>query len=165
MTEQLQKEIAIQIQTLPKELQKVITSFEWGNISEKIVKKYFFTEDEINSIQAEIALVVLGLESIDNLAYNIENNASTTKSEAEKITNDSIREIFDPMGKKLNEIIPKSLDNKNIHWQQNVDFILSGGDYTAFIQRVEEPKNIAPTVSTNTINASRFDDLKSKFTI
>ena len=140
MTEELQKEINSQIAILPKEMGEVVGDYNWQNISEEIAKKYFFDEDNINSIQAEICLVLLGLEYIDDLASNIENNVVTAKNEAENMTKEFIEKIFTPTAQKLEDIIKNNLGMKKIHWQQNLDFILSGGDYTAFIRRIEEKK-------------------------
>ena len=73
---------------------------------------------------------------------------------------------------KLTENIKKDLKNKSIHWQQNLNFILSGGDYTAFIRRPENPTRSAPDATMtggqngdDIFNPSKLDDLKSKFTI
>jgi len=44
------------------------------------------------------------------------------------------KKILAPMYKKLIENIKKGLPNKNPNYEQSVDFILSGGDYTAFLE-------------------------------
>ena len=65
------------------------------------------------------------------------------------------------------ENMKKSLPTKIVSWQQNLDFILSGGDYTSFIQKRVEKKDVERWVpkETSTFNPSKLDDLKSKFTI
>ena len=162
MTEELQKEINTQIELLPKEAKEAVVSSNWQNISEEIAKKYFFDEDDINSIQAEISLVLLGLEYLKDLASNIENTVATTKNEAENMAKEFIEKIFTPLAQKLEENIKKNLDKKDIHWQQNLDFILSGGDYTAFIRRIEEKKE--ETQKKETTNGT-INDLRESFTI
>ena len=163
MTEELQKEINSQIATLPKEMGEVIGSYNWQNISEEIAKKYFFDEESINSIQDEISLVLVGLEYLEDLASNIEYNAGTTKNEAEKMTEEFIEKIFNPIAEKLNENIKKNLNMKSVHWQQNLDFVLSGGDYTAFVRRVEKRKEEIPTK--NITNQAKINDLRDSFTV
>ena len=164
MTEKLKQTTKKELTTTPNDWQEVVNTLDWGTVSEGIGKKYFFSEDEINNLQVEIMLVLTGIEEIADLKVNIENNLIVSESNAEKITNELLEKIFKPITDKLTENIKKSLPNRNIHWQQNLDFILSGGDYTAFIRRVEK-ENEGQDSLKNNFNPSKLDDLKSKFTI
>ena len=69
------------------------------------------------------------------------------------------------MAEKLNEVIKKNLDKKNAHWQQNLDFIISGGDYTAFIRRVENQTSSSTPTNQTISNSSKMTDLRDTFTI
>lgn len=167
-TENIKGEISV----LPKEKQEVINNFGWGKIAEEIGKNHNILEDEIEVLKEEIILVLVGIENQYYLSLNLEENTNTNKNEAKKIAEEVNQKIFKPMVDKLNEVIKRDLKNKVIHWQQNLDFILSGGDYTAFIRKVESSASSASGTTmadkqnvSATFNPSKLDDLKSKFTI
>ncbi len=165
MTEELKKIIGEELQVLPKESMEAINSFDWEKVSKEIGSKYLFTEEEQNQLDAEIVLVMLGITEQEFLPSRIENNIITTHDNAEKITEEIVEKILKPIVNTLSEKIKSTLKSRVVHWQQNLDFILSGGDYTAFIRdpiiKTEE-KNDAPN---NPLSNSKLDDLKSSFTI
>ena len=165
MTENLKQLIKEVLVELPKESQEVINSFGWENISEEIGKKYYFGAQEINKLQVEIALVMAGIEKQNSLALNIENEIVTSKDDAIKIAEEIVQKIFKPMVNKLTEMIKKNLKSRVIHWQQNLNFILSGGDYTTFIERVKNETKDEILKGYQNLGPSKMDDLKSKFTI
>jgi hypothetical protein len=164
MTEKLKQNLKEQLALLPKESQGVINSFDWVKISEEIGKKYFLTEEDINMFQADVGLVLVGLAEQEYLAQDIEDDVIISKDHAEKMAEEVIEKILKPMVLKLTEIIKKDLKNKVIHWQQNLDFILSGGDYTAFIRRVENQTQNISNIKKE-FDPSKIDDLKKRFTI
>ncbi len=133
MTDKLKQIIKDEVGKLPKEAQEVINSLNWGMIIEKIGKKYLLDENETNDLQVETLLVLVGIEDGDFYATNIENNVGTSKAEAEKIANEALEKIFTPMSNLLEEKIRKNLPTRNTTPKQNLDFILSGGDYSAFV--------------------------------
>ena len=163
MTELLKQTIKEEIAIMPKEWQEVVNASKWDIVSEEIGKKYFLTEENIEDLQTEIGLIIIGEETIDNLRVNIEYNLVISEDSAIKIRDEIIKKIFKPMFDMFTENIKKNLKTKSIHWQQNLNFILSGGDYTAFIKRVET--EIKENPKPNNFNPSKIDDLKSKFTI
>lgn len=172
MTEKLKQTTKEELLRMPREWQEVVSVFDWGTISEEIGKKYFLGESEINDLQVEIMFILTGTEEIADLKINIENNLVISGSTAEKITNELLGKIFQPLTDKMTENIKRSLKARSIHWQQNLDFILSGGDYTAFIRRVESSASSASGTTmadkqngSATFNPSKLDDLKSRFTI
>lgn len=168
MTEKLKQIIKEEVAKLPKELQDVISSFDWVSTTEEIGKKYLLTESEINDIQVETLLVLVGIENSDSYAFNIENNVETSKEEAEKITEEINQKIFIPINDILVENIKKGEKIKNTNWEQNLNFIISGGDYSAFIKNKENltPSSPEETPKTNIpINPKKITDLRSKFTI
>jgi hypothetical protein len=153
------------IALLPKEKQELINNFGWEKIAEEIGKNHNLSEDEISVLKKEVTLILIDFRDFSFLAINIEDYAGINKNEAEKIAEEINQKIFKPMMNKLNENIKKTLKDRNIHWQQNLDFILSGGDYTAFIRRVENEMKDELPKNNDTFNPSKLDDLKSKFTI
>ncbi len=166
MTEKLKQNLKEQMGALPKESQEVINSFGWERISGEIGKRYFLTEDDINILQADIGCVLVGLAEQEYLGEDIESDITISKNHAQKIAGEVEEKILKPMVDILSENIKKSMRIRNIHWQQNLDFILSGGDYTAFIRRIEDQDRGINKINDNiTLNPSKIDDLKSKFTI
>lgn len=159
MTEKLKQTIKEEIEKLPKEAQEAINSLDWRNLAEEIGKKYLLTESEINDFQVETLLVLTGIEDGNYYKQNIENNVGTTKDEAEKITEEISQQIFIPIGNMIEENIKKNVKNKNPNAEQTLNFILSGGDYSAFLERREPatPNPIDNTQKTNTNNASVFN--------
>jgi len=164
MTEKLKQIIKEELIKLPKEIQEAINAHDWVKIAEEIGKKFLLTESEINDFQTETLLVLVGLESTDSYAKNIEYNVGTSESEAGKITNEALGRIFDPIMNTLEENIKKNLQNKNPSPEQTLNFILSGGDYSAFLGRTEA--TTSPPSSDNTHNkilgTSNILDLKNK---
>ena len=149
---------------LPKETQEIINSFGWEKISEEIGRKYSLNDEQIKNLKSQIGLILAESVGLEFIVVSIENNLDVNNEEAIKISQDVVNKILKPIAIKLMETIKKSLPVRSIHWQQNLDFILSGGDYTAFIQRIENEKK-DEILKTNTFNPSRVNDLKSKFTI
>lgn len=164
MNIKIQNIINEELAVLPKELKDIINIFEWDSLVEEIGKKHNLTPYKIFTLQIETALVLIGLVAPNLYIENIEQKVGVNQEEAKKITMETNQKIFTPMMNKLNETIKNNLPNRNIHWQQNLNFILSGGDYTAFIKRIEETKDEIPKPN-ESFNPSKMDDLKSKFTI
>jgi hypothetical protein len=167
MTEKLKQKIKEEVGKLPKENQEAINAFGWENIAEEIGKKYLLNESEINDFQVETLLVLIGLEDPDLYANNIENNIGVSKSEAEKIADETFQKIFTPINDILVENIKKSIKDKKPNAEQTVNFILSGGDYSAFMGE-NAPLLKEEGVGGGNLgegNKPKMDDLRSKFTI
>ncbi|MEK7140308.1 MAG: hypothetical protein AAB815_00830 [Patescibacteria group bacterium] len=146
MTEKLRQTIKEEIAKLPKEAQDIINAVNWVGITEKIAKKFNLTESEVTDFQVETLLVLTGLTNPELYSLNIENEVGVSKNEADKIADEVLEKIIIPMAKIKEDAIKKTLKEKDPHWQQNLGFIMSGGDYSAFvdtpkIERVEEVKN------------------------
>jgi hypothetical protein len=183
MTDKLKQVVKREVAKLPKENQEVINAFGWEQISEEIGKKYLFSEIELNDLQVHTLLVLLGLTDPESYAFNIENNIGTSKDESRKITDDVFRKIFIPINDILIENIKKSDKVKNPKPEQTLDFILSGGDYSAFMtpnSPLEEypagggGQNYPPRPSSTPeegnksnipIKPGKMDDIKSKLVI
>lgn len=133
MIEKLKQRTIDELAKLPKEMGDGINSLDWSNISETIGKKYLPNEKEINMLQAEILLVLIGIEKIDNLKTNIEINVNVTSQIASQITDELIQQIFNPISNKIEKLIKSNLPFKKTTWKQNINFIVSGGDYSVFI--------------------------------
>ncbi|MDD5720944.1 MAG: hypothetical protein PHT16_00645 [Candidatus Pacebacteria bacterium] len=133
MTEKSKKLIQEEMLNLPKEAQDAINASNWEKQSEEIGKKYLLNEDEIYTFQLETACFLLGLIDEDQYQKNIEDGIGTSKAEAEKISEEVIQKILIPINDLFVKNIKKSDKVKNATAEQNLNFILSGGDYTAFL--------------------------------
>lgn len=133
MNEKSKNLIKEEMLNLPKEIQEAINTSGWEKISEEIGKKYLLDENEIETFQLETASFLLGLVDKDSYPINIEDEVGTSKEEARKISDEAFQKIFTPITNMLEENIKKNLKNKNPSPEQTLDFILSGGDYSAFV--------------------------------
>ena len=133
MTEKLKQTIEEEVEKLPKEIQEVIKSSDWVNLTEEIGREYLLDEIQLNNFQLETLLVLVNLTDIRFLAINIENQAGVTKGDASAIATETSQKIFTPIYNILSENVKKALKNKKTNWEQNLGFVLSGGDYSAFI--------------------------------
>ena len=97
MTEKLKQTMNTEITKLPKERQEAINSLDWGKESEEIGKKFSFTDDEINNLQVETGLVLVGLANLDTYKQTIEESLRISRDEAEKISQAIFDRIFKPV--------------------------------------------------------------------
>lgn len=166
MTEKLKQIIKEEITKLPKELQEVINVFDWVKISEEIGKEFLLSENEINNFQAETLVILVGLEDPSFYSSNIENNIGTSKNEAEKIAEEVNQKIFIPISETIKKSIKEKLSNKKSNWKQSLDFILSGGDYSVFLEKENNLGTTSEFPKTNTLdNSQKINDIKNKFVI
>ena len=145
MTEKLQQIIKEEMAKLPKEVQDAINAFDWVKITEEIGKNHSLYEDNITNLQVETMLVLVGLERADWYLDNIKNNVILSEEKTKEISNEIFQKIFSPINKILEENIKKNLKNKTPNHEQNLNFILSGGDYGAFLPPSPPPP--APPLS------------------
>jgi hypothetical protein len=138
----------IEISKLPKDKQDAINSSNWVKETEEIGKKFSLTEDEINSLQTEVGLMLIGFVRPDNYIKNIEDNIIVSKNTAEQIFNEIFKKIFTDIAKKMELVVKNKIKSETPSWDQTINFILSGGDYSFFI---EKPIVIVPTVNLTNI--------------
>lgn len=138
LTEKSKNLIKEEMLSLPKEAQEAINASGWEKICEEIGKKYLLDENEIETFQLETASFLLGFVDENSYASNIEDEVGTNKDEAEKIAEEAFQKIFTPISRILEEDIKKNLVNKKPNYEQNLDFILSGGDYSAFMDKRDD---------------------------
>ena len=166
MTDKLKQIIKEEVAKLPKETQDAINAFDWASVVENIGKKYLLDESEINDLQVETLLILVGLEDGSYFAQNIENNVITTKDESEKIAEEVGQKVFTPIYNSVMENIKKDLKDRKIDPQQNVNFILSGGDYSVFLQQARQASDVNTTETDEAYaltNSKRIEELKNKF--
>ncbi|OGI94647.1 hypothetical protein A3A03_01240 [Candidatus Nomurabacteria bacterium RIFCSPLOWO2_01_FULL_40_18] len=133
MTEKLKQITQEEVSKLAPETQDAINSVDWAKITENIGRDSFLWDNDINNLQVETLLVLIGIEDINDYPENIENEIGTSKKEAEKIAGEVLQKIFTPINNILIEKIKASGKSRNTTPEQNLDFILSGGDYSVFM--------------------------------
>jgi hypothetical protein len=139
MTEKLQQTIKEELVKLSKEKREAINSVNWLSILEEIGKEYKLNESELNDLQSITLTVLVGLTDLDIYALDIEEELSTTRNDAGKIAKEVFEKIFTPITSAIEENIKKSGKDKNANPEQNLNFILSGGDYSAFVENPVPP--------------------------
>ncbi len=89
------------LQSLPQELQEVITSEEYEGKIAEISKAQLLTADQVSLLSNEIALVLFAFESYADLAQNIANSLKISKEKAVYLTEKTERVIVTPHVKAL----------------------------------------------------------------
>ncbi len=138
MTDKLKQIVAREVAKLPKEAQNAINSSDWGNTSEEIGKKYLFSEEEINDLQTITLTVLIGLGDFESMARDIESEIGTDQNEARKIAEEVEQRILILIYNNFEKNMRGSAKSKNPNWEQSVNFILSGGNYGAFLEEKKE---------------------------
>jgi hypothetical protein len=157
MTDKLKQLAKDEIAKLPREMQEAINSLPWMGIAEEIGRKYLLDDSEVNDLQTETLLVLVGLEDGELYEKNIE-NIGTSKEEAEKIATEVEEKILMPIQDFLSDKIRKGLVEERQDWDQNVDFIVSGGNYGVFLKKDTDSGlgKVAP------VGTSSTNDMKDK---
>ena len=132
MTEKLYEKMKEEVLKLPKENQVAINSFDWATEVEKICNKYQLRSTEINDVQTETGIFLLGLADFELFIINLE-ATGLTNSESAGIAREIMEKVFTPIGEKIETLIKGDLKNQIVRWDQSVNFIVSGGDYSNFI--------------------------------
>ena len=135
MTDKLKQIVKEEIAKLPTTNQEAINGINWAAVSEGVCKRNSLSESETNDLQVQTLLVLIGLESLDDFAGNVEDEVGTSKDEADRIATEITDRIFVPIADIGIENIKKNIKTKTPGWEQSVDFILSGGDYSAFMEQ------------------------------
>ena len=135
MTEKLAQTIKEDLAKLPLEVGKAITSSGWEEITEMVGKKYSLPEDDINILQLEVSLVLLGYNKISMLTTNIHSSVLTDEETAINISKELDERVFTPIEQSIQSLIKINPHYKNVNWNQTINFIISGGDYSVFLDK------------------------------
>lgn len=135
MTEKLTQTIKEDLIKLPLEAQKAITSSGWEGITEMVGKKYSLSDDDINILQLEVGLVLLGYNKINMFALNIKSSAVLDEETAMNIAKELDERVFTPIEQSMQSLIKINPHYKNVNWNQTINFIISGGDYSVFLDK------------------------------
>ncbi len=141
MTEKLTKIMNSEISKLSSGKQEAIRSVNWAAITEEISKYFSLTENQLNSFQTETGLVLVGFAEADEYTTNLETNAGITKIDSEKIAEEVLIKIFTPIAEKIEKFknielgmqVKEKMKSHDPKWDQRINFIVSGGDYSSFL--------------------------------
>ncbi len=112
MEPETQQLIKKNFELLPREIQDAITG---GNLPEKfakISKKYALTIEQAGDIQTETMLVMLGLESSNNLISNLSDNVEIPRETARDIAGDINTDIIGSIRESLQKLEDTNDDEK-----------------------------------------------------
>lgn len=168
MTEKLKQTIKEEIEKRPKDIQNAINAVNWVGITEEIGNTFVLSESELTSFQVETLLVLVGIQSLDFYPYNIETSVGTSKNQAEEMAREVFEKVFKPITDIFQENIKKNLGIKKPKLEQDLNFILSGGDYSAFMDQphvdIEAEREQNDKISGYTANTPpKMMDMKNKF--
>jgi hypothetical protein len=135
INQRLKENIKEEFKMLPEKTQLVLNNFKFNKVFNEIGKKYYFTEDEIKKLEVETILVLIGLVHINLFSQNIINNMNISEKEMIEIKDEVFKKIFTPIAEKMELLIKDNLSTENISWQQRINFIVSGGDYSVFLDK------------------------------
>ncbi len=135
MIEKLKQKSIEEIAKLPKMKQDAINAVDWASVTEEMEKKFFLTENELLNLQIVTMLTLVDLYDLNFYSSYLEADVGVTTGEAKKITEYAFSKIFNPVANKMEETIKQQIKSKIPNWDQTVRFIVSGGDYSNFIEQ------------------------------
>ena len=176
MDPETEKIIKKQIEKLPVEVRSIIADPKLGDKISNIGKKNGLNTEQIGVLQVETYLVMLGLMHIDEYTNQLKESLKIDYLKLDNILTDMDNSILGEIQDKINETynkldedeikeIKEGLKNKNQSWNQNVNFVLSGGDYSAFAEEPEQNLNSIQKLDMPIGTTRKIEDMKSNFTI
>lgn len=159
MNPELERTIKEQIQKLPQEVKNLISNVGiWDKIL-NVGSKNRLNEKQARILLIETSLILFGLTNPEDLFYQLKEQLkvaentiiSVIKEVDEKIIGNLKKILIDTYNKNVEveeNKIKENVKNKNTNWQQNVDFALSGGDYSVFMEdRQKTPARNASSIA------------------
>ncbi len=158
----LQKAIQEELLMLPKETQEVLSIFPWFEKLAEIGNEFILTEDEIIRLQTETALLLTGITDSEDYKYNLLNEVGLTKNETEKILIVITTKILEPIAEQITSKIKQGVNQRNTDIDQNISFILSGGNYIYLTDSLRKKidKSFAPKTPTSPIKTNLVSQFK-----
>lgn len=141
MDQEIEKIIEEQMKKLPIEVRTLFTDPRLNDKIINIGKKNGLNEEQLVIFLTETNLVMLGLVHPDDYSDELKSHLNINDLKADNITNDINTEILGEIREKLKEAYEKTDGSSEIEpdWEQNLDFILSGGNYAAFMESPPPP--------------------------
>lgn len=135
MIEKLKQTIQKELLKLPKEKQDAVNSFDWVTKTQEICQIFKLTESETDDLLIETGLVLVSIIDLDLFKKHLELDIGLNKEITEKISNEIIEKVFFPIAENIESSLKNNFNLENAHWNQTVNFIVSGGDYSVFLEK------------------------------
>ncbi|MCX6735687.1 MAG: hypothetical protein NTZ13_01230 [Candidatus Parcubacteria bacterium] len=112
-----EKQIDKMFMSLPKDMQKTLTSDETLEYLKQIEKKYNLQQKQTIELSIEIGMLMLGASSPQHFIYNIQKEMEITEDTAKAIASEVNEKIFQPVKESLKTIhsLNKKEETHKIH--------------------------------------------------
>ncbi|MFA6797180.1 MAG: hypothetical protein WCR40_00490 [Candidatus Paceibacterota bacterium] len=141
MDEETKQLIAEQMQVIPEDLRKAITSVDYPKKLQTIFTKNKLLIDQASNLETETTLTLLGLEPLTDYIDNLARELSIDRNRAVEIASDVDELIFQNVRESLKKISEETPEDESDQEEPNRDEIMSG---------IEEPS----TIKENSVSVS-----------
>ncbi len=171
MDENTKEIIQNEFASLPEPIQKLILSPSYQKTLSEIGEEFGLNQKELYALEGETTLAVMGLSPLDKFEDGLVGSMYIEREKAQRIALEIDEKVFSLI-RDLLEIMNEKDEDREHHWQQNLNFIMSGGDHEALmIPPTNENSYIPDTKSDNNQkvggyvleNESKITDIKNKF--
>jgi|GEM_PF-4621169 len=145
MTSETEKIISEQWENLPQEVRRFFDDPNWKDKISKVAADNSLTDTQFRVFMTETLLVILGLSDPETYMLEIRDRLGVVEEKAVTIAAQVENKVFGNLKNKMKEfyatgptvnvVSKEKIQNVkalNPLWSENLDFILSGGDYSAF---------------------------------
>ena len=147
---QLQQKIAEYFEKLPSDLQTVFSDMKWLQNINEISVKYNLSSTQTETFATETTLLLLAIIHVDEYEDILRKELGQSKETVEKIFEEIYSSFLENIQEQLEEAYYENVNSLmeerviNSDWKQNINFVLSGGDYSSFLEE-EKVANITKT--------------------
>jgi len=187
MDPETEKIIKEQWENIPSEIKTSIFQPGFEKEITKIGEKNKLDSEQLATFQLETILMMFCLITFEDYSNELKNKLNLSEENFKNLIKDietlipneikeKLKNVYENTNKiikneNLNktdvENIKNKIKDKKTSWDQNINFILSGGDYSVFLKEPIIHINMidTPIPEKTPINYSKIEDLKNKFTI
>jgi len=168
MDEETIKIIKEAFDNLPEVIQEEIFSPQYQEVLSTISREYTLDTEQTIALERETTLALMGAARLKDFEETLASEIKIEKAKIQEIVVKINEEIFSRF-KTLLDIMNTEIEpNPEPNWQQNIDFVLSGGDYSSFFNKKAdanrtEGQNKSKISGYSTENQSKIGDIKNKF--
>ncbi|MFM7089118.1 MAG: hypothetical protein ACKOW9_06355 [Candidatus Paceibacterota bacterium] len=137
---------------LPREAQEAVRTSDWEKVASDIAASHDFDQEQTLDFTIMIGLILVNVSPVENLPQKIENTFFVSKQTSEIIADEILNKIIVPTVTSVSDKIAASMESKNLDWGQNLNFILSGGDYLTALEKTQLKIPEAGNQKNNAVN-------------
>ncbi|MCE9585672.1 hypothetical protein K8Q94_03570 [Candidatus Nomurabacteria bacterium] len=139
MKEEIKQKIKdILSKELPKDSIILLNQENWLEKIENISKNRNYIEGEAEDIAVETSIMLAGLVDTEEYVYNLEIEIGISHQEALSLASEIFNNILLPIQRKSERKFINENKDKNFQTEQNIGFILTGGNYNYLIANEKE---------------------------